>query len=189
MRWLPAGLAVCALWVVGVAVWILDGPADEGHSADFAIVLGAAVVDNRPSPVFAARLDHAIDLYDADRVQGLILTGGQSAEDVVSEAAAARRYAMDRGVPSHAIAIEELSRTTMGNLREARTMMTRIDATSALIVSDPLHLRRAMAMADRLDMQAHAAPTPYTRYRSWQTRLPFLLREVFFLHYFWFFRA
>ena len=152
-------------------------------------MLGAAIVDNRPSPVFAARLDHAIDLYAAGRVQGLVLTGGRSSEDYESEAAVARRYAMDRGVPPDAIAIEEVSRTTMSNLREARTVMTRIDAISALIVSDPLHLRRAMAMADRLDMQAHAAPTPYSKYRSWQTRLPFLLREVLFVHYFWFFSA
>jgi uncharacterized SAM-binding protein YcdF (DUF218 family) len=54
-----------------------------------------------------------------------------------------------------------------------------------LIVSDPLHMRRAMAMAEAEGFDAFPAPTPTTRYRSLGTQLPFLAREVWFIHLHW----
>ena len=188
MRWIAAGLAALSIWLGGVAWWIAAGPEDDGKAqADVALVLGAAVIDDEPSPVFAARLDYAVELYAEGRVAGVLLTGGRSPEDRLSEGAAGKRYVSSAGVPREAIHIEEVSQTTLGNLREARRVMKRENIASVLIVSDPLHMRRAMAMAQSLGIEARPAPTPYTRYRSWKTRLPFLLRETYFLHHFWLF--
>ncbi|QZD92439.1 YdcF family protein [Qipengyuania xiapuensis] len=188
MKWLRRlGLAL-ALWLVGISALIALGPADHPEqSVDVAIVLGAAVDDAEPSPVFAARLDHAIELYDSGRVERLLLTGARSAEDSLSEAEAGKRYAMARGVREEAILMEENSRTTFQNLTEARAVMEREEIGTAIIVSDPLHLWRAMRMADRLDMDASASAATETRYRSWSTQLPFLLRETYFVHHFWLF--
>ena len=38
---------------------------DEPQRADAIVVLGAAQYDGKPSPVLEARLDHALDLYQA----------------------------------------------------------------------------------------------------------------------------
>ena len=54
-----------------------------------------------------------------------------------------------------------------------------------LIVSDPLHMRRAMAMAAAEGFNARPAPTPTSRYRSLATQIPFLAREVWFMHVHW----
>lgn len=55
---------------------------------------------------------------------------------------------------------------------------------SAIIVSDPLHLKRASVMADDLGISAVTSPTPSSRYRSLKTKLGFLVREVhFYNHY------
>lgn len=54
----------------------------------------------------------------------------------------------------------------------------------AVLVSDPLHLRRAAAMADRLGIDAVTSPTPTTRYKSLPKKLGFLFREVLFYQFF-----
>jgi uncharacterized SAM-binding protein YcdF (DUF218 family) len=41
-------------------------------------------------------------------------------------------------------------------------------------------MKRAMLYADDLGMKAYSSPTPTSLYRSWKTRLPFLLREELF---------
>ena len=53
-----------------------------------------------------------------------------------------------------------------------------------LIVSDPLHMRRAMQMASDVGLNAGASPTPTSRFQSLKSQLPMLARETYFyLHY------
>lgn len=175
-------------WVGLVGGWIASGPpVEHGSSADIAIVLGAAVDGSEPSPVFAARIDHAIDLYRAGRVKRLLFTGGQSVEDDVSEARAAARYALRKGVPSSVVMLEQRSRTTRQNLEYAAAMLGQAASRPVLVVSDPLHMRRALAIAGDVGLEARASPTPHSRYRSLSTKLPFLAREVWFVHAHWLF--
>ena len=72
------------------------------------------------------------------------------------------------------------SRTTGQNLDEAGALLHANGLRTALIVSDPLHLHRALAMAAGKGIQAEGAPTPTTRYRTWRTQVGFLLRELYF---------
>lgn len=173
-------------WFAIIAAWIGIGPSEDAASkSDTAIVLGAAVIGAEPSQVFAARIDHAIALHKAGRVRAIVFTGGRSPEDDLSEAAAARAYATARGIDPKDIHIEEKSRTTRENLVEAKRLMKTKKLSSALIVSDPLHLRRASLMAAELKIEAQASATPSSRYQSLSTQAPFLLREVYFIHHFW----
>lgn len=55
---------------------------------------------------------------------------------------------------------------------------------SAIIVSDPLHMKRALMMAEGLEIDAVSSPTPTTRYRSLQSKLGFLFRELYFFHHY-----
>ena len=179
-------VAILAGWLGAVAGWIaVDPPVTGKEHGDTAIVLGAAVIGAVPSPVFAARIDHAVDLYRAGRVKRILLTGGRSPEDYLSEAAAGAAYAERRGVPLVAILIEDQSRTTFQNLENAAKVLGQSRRLPVLIVSDPLHMRRALAMAADAGLNPQAAPTPNSRYRSLGTRLPFLAREVWFMHVFW----
>lgn len=186
-RWGAAGVGALVLWLGGVAAWVALGPPVSGSErGETAIVLGAAVIGDTPSPVFAARLDHAVTLYRTGRARRVLVTGGRSPEDGVSEAGAGAAYLAARGVPGAAILREDQSRTTRQNLTNAARVLGRDRAKPVLIVSDPLHLRRAMAMAAAEDLEALPAPTPTSRYRSFGTQLPFLAREVWFIHVHWF---
>lgn len=48
---------------------------------DAAVVLGAAIWGDAPSPVFEERINHAIWLYQHDYVNFLIFTGGKGDGD------------------------------------------------------------------------------------------------------------
>jgi len=173
-------------WFGAVAFWIGAGPEENPDaSADVAIVLGAATDGNTPSPVFRERIAHAINLRREGRVSHLLFTGGQAEGDLLAESEAARAMALGAGVPPEAILLETESVTTMHNLVEAQLVMRDAGLNSAIIVSDPLHMRRAMEMAGTLGMDAQPSATPTTRYRSFGTKAPFLARETYFMHHFW----
>ncbi|MDE1466868.1 YdcF family protein [Aurantiacibacter sp. D1-12] len=175
-------------WLGAIAYWIGAGPPESpSASADVAIVLGAAVDSSEPSPVFRERISHGITLFNEGRVERLIFTGGRSEEDALAESEVARDMALAEGLPEEAILIETESGTTMHNLVEAQLLMRDAGLDSALIVSDPLHMRRATEMADALGMQVQASATPTTRYRSFWPKAQFLAREVYFMHHFWLF--
>lgn len=72
-----------------------------------------------------------------------MLTGGIGTGKQYSESHIGRAFAQRLGVLSEAIIIEENSHTTQQNLREAATLMRRYGMQSAIIVSEPLHLKRA----------------------------------------------
>ena len=156
---------------------------DETRQADAAIVLGASVYDNSPSPVFCERINHAVDLYNDGQVRVIIMTGGVGEGNIRyirSEADIAREYAEQKGVPADAILTEERSRVTAENLANAKQIMDDHGLKTALIVSDPLHMKRAMLYAHDLGIRAYSSPTPTSLYRSWKTKLPFLMREEFY---------
>lgn len=189
LRWFRRALLTAvavAVWLVGVAVWISAyGSKDGSRKSDCAIVLGAAAYGTKPSPVFAERINHAVELYRKGTVKYVLFTGGAVKEEDKPESRVGRSHAMLAGVPAAAILTETRSRTTVGNLQEAKQVMDREGLRTAVIVSDPLHLKRADAIASRLGMEAVTSPTPTSRYRSWRVKAEFLFREVLFLHGYW----
>ena len=153
---------------------------DETTKADVAIILGTAVWDNRPSPVFKERINHAILLYKNDSVDFLIFTGGIGEGKEFSEAEVGKRYAIENGVPESKISIEEKSTITDENLKFAKEIMNQNKFSKALIVSDPLHMKRAMLMAKNHHIDAYSSPTKTSRYISVKSKFGFVMRETFF---------
>lgn len=148
--------------------------------AEAAVVLGAAVWRDRPSPVYRERIEHAVDLYMAGAVDYIIFTGGVGHNDALSEAEVGRQYAIAVGSDPGHMLTESDSEYTHENLVNARDLAIAEGISSYLIVSDPLHMKRALAIADDLGMEAYPSPTPSSRYQSWRTKLPFLLRETYY---------
>ncbi len=172
------------LWLAGVAAYIAwVGQRDDAEPADAIIVLGAAAYDAKPSPVFEERIRHGIDLYKRGLAPRLIFTGGYGGVGArFSESQVARRYALRQGVPDKAILIESLSRNTHDNLRQASLLMQQHNLHNVIIVSDPLHMARALRISRGLGIRAVGSPTPTSRFRSFATRWRFLLQEVYFFH-------
>jgi uncharacterized SAM-binding protein YcdF (DUF218 family) len=176
------GVVCVAVLGIGYVAVSIDtyGKQTVSSPAQAAIVLGASVWEEEPSPVFRERINHAIELYRAGNVQKLLFTGGLGKGSKMAEAEAAKRYAMRQGVPASAILLESESHTTLENLRFAQQVARRDQLHSFLIVSDPLHMKRAMAMASDLGLHASPSPTPTTRVQSIQNRWGMLMRETYF---------
>ncbi|ANY75977.1 multidrug MFS transporter [Paenibacillus ihbetae] len=173
--------AVIMAYVVyaGVVIWTFGAKAEPVKS-DAAIVLGAAVWDGKPSPVFQGRIDHALWLYEHQYVDKLIFTGGRGSALESAESEVARDYALARGVPEADIMIETASKITEENLSYAQAAGEREGLSTYLIVSDPLHMKRAMTMAEDYGMIAYPSPTDRSAYRTLRSKIPFLLREMFY---------
>ncbi|WP_414552838.1 YdcF family protein [Anabaena sp. CCY 0017] len=158
----------------------LYGNSSNNIKADAAIVLGAAVWGEEPSPVFRERINHAINLYKNGYVKTLIFTGGVGESHEPAEAIVGKKYALAQQVKAGDIFTETQSRTTHQNLKNALEVAKTHQLTKFLIVSDPLHMKRAVLMARGLGMDAHSSPTPTTRYRSFHSQMEFLSRETYF---------
>ncbi|MFN2493894.1 MAG: YdcF family protein [Pyrinomonadaceae bacterium] len=148
--------------------------------ADAAIVLGAAVWSDEVSPVFRERINHAIQLYRTGKVRKIIFTGGQGNKRELTEAAAARAYAIKNGVPPGDILLEDKSHTTYENVVNAKQLADANGLKKVLIVSDPLHMKRAVAMAHDIGLEAYPSPTPTTRYQGLGSKMSSLVYETFY---------
>ena len=177
-------LLVALFWLAGVPAYITwVGQRDDARPADAIIVLGAGAYDANPSPVFEERIRHGIDLYRRGLAPKLIFTGGYGGVGArFSESQVARRYALRQGVPDKAILIESLSRNTHDNLRQASLLMQQHQLHDVIVVSDPLHMARALRISKELGIRAVGSPTPTSRFRTFATRWRFLLQEVYFFH-------
>jgi uncharacterized SAM-binding protein YcdF (DUF218 family) len=154
--------------------------ASSDRPSDAAIVLGAAVWGANVSPVFKERINHGIDLYRKGRVRKLIFTGGQGNPGEPTESSAARDYALQLGIPAGDILIEEKSHTTYENILYAKQLTDAHGLRKVLIVSDPLHMKRAVAMARDLGLVADPSPTPSTRYQGLRSQAGLLAHETYY---------
>ena len=156
------------------------GSTSSDTQADAAVVLGAAVWSRGVSPVFRERINHAIDLYRRRRVHKIIFTGGQGNANEPTEAAAARNYALTNGIAPSDILIEQRSHTTYENLVYAKQLADVHGLKKVLIVSDPMHMKRAIAMAEDVGLDAYPSPTQTTRYTGFRSQVGELTRETFY---------
>lgn len=182
LRWL---ILIVILALVAYPVWIGfqvwdQSREDENHTADAIVVLGAAQYDGRPSPVFKARLDHAVYLYEQDFSNIVIVTGGKQAGDRFTEAEAGTNYLVDQGVPSDAIMREEDGKSTLQSMRNVQELTSDSDIESLLLVSDPMHSERIKRIAEDLGFdETYASWASYQDLnRSRLTKAKELVREV-----------
>jgi uncharacterized SAM-binding protein YcdF (DUF218 family) len=169
---LAAAALLFAAWLGCLAAVLLVSRRDDATTmrgpAAAIIVLGAAQYGGRPSPVLAARLDHALALWNRGLARRLIVTGGRGGSgDWTTEAAVSRRYAVARGVPDSVILLESEGRTTDQSLRAAAALiheLARQEGTTgpetAILVSDPFHMLRLSVVARRYDLVPYTSPTP-----------------------------
>jgi uncharacterized SAM-binding protein YcdF (DUF218 family) len=172
-------ILLLAVGLLASRIYLYSNASSDGPS-DAAIVLGAAVWGANVSPVFKERINHGIDLYRKGTVRKLIFTGGQGNPAEPTESSAARDYALQLGIPAGDILIEEKSHTTYENILYAKQLTDAHGLRKVLIVSDPLHMKRAVAMARDLGLVADPSPTPSTRYQGLRSQAGLLAHETYY---------
>ncbi len=154
-------LLCCALawtrWVYG-QIEIYAGE-DQAAPSDAIGVFGAAEYDGRPSPVYRARLDRALDLYHHG-IAPLIVTLGGNGGDQYSEGAVGREYLMGQGVPEEAIIAETESRNTEDSARRIAVIARANRLKRLVIVSDGTHLFRIHEICAANGLDVLTSPRP-----------------------------
>ena len=134
---------------------------------DYIIIHGAGLDGPRPTPLLAGRIDKALELWNKQHQHGkFVVSGGQGADEIVSEAQAMRDYLLEKGVSADAILMEDKSTTTWENLRYSLAVI-RADRTSAAaddapadsefttaVVTSDFHVFRCAEYAHNLGIKA-----------------------------------
>ncbi|NGZ74472.1 YdcF family protein [Saccharibacillus alkalitolerans] len=170
---LLAGVILFILWTAYIQVRIGQGASlTREHDADVAIVLGARLWDNRPSPALKERLDAAYAGYERGDYPMLIVSGGlDNPQMQLTEAEGMAEYLEERGVPKSHIVLENEATSTYENLLFSRRIMEEKGMRTAAIVTHEFHGARARDIAEFLgyeDPQFVLAPTK--ELNIWQTR-------------------
>jgi uncharacterized SAM-binding protein YcdF (DUF218 family) len=122
-------------------------------------VFGAAEYDGRPSPIYRARLDHALALYHRG-LAPLIITLGGSGGDEYSEGAVGGEYLRSMGIPESAIIAETESRNTEESARRIAVIARANGLRRLAIVSDGAHLFRIHAICTAEGLDVLTSPRP-----------------------------
>jgi uncharacterized SAM-binding protein YcdF (DUF218 family) len=162
MRRVVVALVLVAVlsWLASLAAVFAAARRDAAAPADAIVVLGAAQYDGRPSPVFRARLDHAVALFRRGLAPRVVVTGGTGTGDTVSEATVGRRYLLAAGLPGSAVDAESAGRSSAPSLRAAADRVRATGGARVILVSDGFHMLRLGFLARRFGLAAVGSPAP-----------------------------
>lgn len=151
---LAAGAAAFALASVYVDLRYRDRMVSLADAPPSPVVLvyGAGLARGpSPSRILAERLDAALALYQAGKVQKLLLSGDDT-DRFHDETAAMRRYAIERGVPAEDVLGDDAGLSTYDSTIRAREVF---GVRRALLVTQKFHLPRALYIANGIGIDAY----------------------------------
>lgn len=158
-RYLAGSILVAVLVICGTALRVIQvGHQDQRGAADAIVVLGAAQYNGRPSDAYAARLDHAADLFRAGVAPRILTIGGGQDGDRVTEGEAGRQYLQAAGIRRTALMAVGTGNDTLVSLRAANAVLTRGRWHSVVLVSDPWHSERCRLIARDLGLSVQVSP-------------------------------
>lgn len=179
------------LWLFSkVCLLARNAPLIPDASADARrtwLVAGLCLSNNLPQAEYKTRLDRVLQLLATGIVPDKILIlGGITDNNQVSEAKAGADYLQQQGVTESMIILEDRSKHTLENMQHARSLLELKTRSShnALIISSRYHLYRILTLAKGLGMQL--LPVAAEDQLSLNARTCLLvLKEAYFLHWYW----
>jgi vancomycin permeability regulator SanA len=149
-------------------------------AAPVGLVFGAGLAPGgEASPLLAERLDTALSLWRAGKVQRLLLTGNSGAHH--DEIRAMRHYLVAAGMPEEALLADLEGTSTFDSCWRARSVFAVEDA---LLITQRFHLPRALFLAAHAGLHARGVaaggPTRWTSLAVWRELLarPLAVLEV-----------
>lgn len=181
------GLVLTGLGALGASMWVsrhgeagFVEPAAADH-AQTAIVLGAGVSDRGAlSAVLQDRVDCGIALFQAGKVDSLLMSGDHGLKDY-DEVNAMREYAVEQGVPNERIFMDHAGFNTYDSMARARQVF---EVESAIVVTNRFHLARAVFLARQAGIRAQGVVADRQRYAEaeWYEQREFMARCKAFLN-------
>ncbi|GAA3854534.1 ElyC/SanA/YdcF family protein [Streptomyces lacrimifluminis] len=155
-RAVQAVMSLCVLALLP-ATWMFVAAGDrlrdvsDAPRTDVAVVFGAGLWGEEPSPYLAHRLDAAAELYRAGRVRVVLVTGDNSREDY-DEPDAMRAYLTRHGVPDGRIVSDYAGFDTWDSCVRAKRIF---GVDRAVLISQGFHIRRAVALCEAAGVDSY----------------------------------
>ena len=118
------------------------------RQADVIVVLGTAQLNGKPGEALEARLIEAKRIYDLGYASSIITVGAGAPGDRTTEAASSKYWLRKNGIPAKKITAIEEGRDTLVSTKAYAAVMKKRYVSDVIIVTDPYHCKRAMAMAN-----------------------------------------
>src|SRR5271163_5365224 len=134
---------------------------DDAQPADAIAVFGAAEYSGHPSPIFHARLDHAVELY-RQHIAPLVITlgGGSDKDSGNTEGGVGRDYLLANGIPFDSIIAETRSIDTEQQVHRLAAIAHENNLYHIVVVSDGTHLFRIKELCEEAGLDVYTSPRP-----------------------------
>lgn len=173
--------AVLVLGLLAAAItegFILKASLGDGGEADYLIVLGAKVREDGPSVSLWDRIYAARDYLEEHPNVVAVVSGGQGADEPMSEARSMFEELVQLGISPDRIWLEDRSTNTRENLEFSLNVIeqkTGIRPKKAAVLSSEYHLLRAKLQAQKCGVAALGVPAKTSR---WTQLVNHCMREV-----------
>ena len=168
---LCVGLLVFAV-TEGFIIHAAQGDPEE--SADYLLVLGAKVNTHGPSLALRNRIDAAYDYLTAHPDCIAVLSGGQGADEPMSEAQCMYNELVEMGIDPERLLMEDRSTNTWENMKFTLALLEKTYGAAPdkiALLSSEFHLYRVELFARRFGLDVVGVPA--------KTTLPFLKVNYF----------
>lgn len=152
---LPLKLGAVILFAAGSLLFVFVETLilSEFHSkasagADYVVVLGAQWKENGPSYVLQKRLEKALGYLEENPETKVIVTGGQGANEPVSEGEGMQAWFLDAGIDPDRILTEKESVNTYENIIFSGELFDKTEEQVVLVTSN-FHVFRAVQIAQK----------------------------------------
>jgi len=147
---------------------------ESSDTARVAIVFGAGLQrDGSPSPVLQDRVKSAVQLYEAGKVEKLLMSGDNRFVDY-NEPGAMQSFAISLGVPQGDIVLDYAGRRTFDTCYRALHIF---GVKEAILVTQRYHLPRALFTCNGIGLKATGLSADLQYYRKY-SRLVWNVREL-----------
>ncbi len=168
-----AGLTVALFLVIVMTALMVKAAHTEPAENATLIVLGCKAYGERPSIMLEERLKAALRYLNANPESACIVSGGQGADETISEAQCMYLYLTDNGIAADRIYMEDQSTTTRENLAFSYEIIQEQGLNEAIaIATNNFHEYRAGRIAENIGLEYGAVsgdtalwllPTYYAR--------------------------
>lgn len=135
---------------------MINSVVKEPQKNSTVVVLGCKVYGTKPSLLLRYRLESALEYLNENPKSNAVLSGGQGADEDVSEAQCMYDYLVENGVDKNRLFLEDKSTNTFENIKFSKEIMENngINTDKTVIVTNSFHLYRAELFAKKCGVDA-----------------------------------
>ena len=177
-----AAIVVNSLFLIGiiifaaVMIYVVGGAKMTAKNESTLIVLGCRVKWDKPSLALVERCRAAAKYMKKNKSAVAILSGGQGADEKISEAECMFDLMQSFGIDKERLFIENQSTSTDENIEFCKKIIDENGLYDSIAIdTSEYHIRRALMICRRHGLNAKAVPSKTVDY----TKPPFYAREVF----------